>query len=131
TSPVLRGTFVIERLLCTTLPPPPDDADVQPPSTETAEGDAPRTTRERWAAHSSDPSCRGCHSLIDPVGFAFERFDPIGRFRVEEHGLPIDASGGVPLIDVDDGSLEGAAELARALAAAPQTNACATRQWLR
>ena len=130
TSPVQRGAFVLERLLCVELPLPPEDLEVVPPSLD-EDGAEPRTTRERWAQHSSDPACRGCHSQIDPVGFTFESFDPIGRFRTEEAGRPVDTTGGIPSIDVPDGSLGDATDLAAALAESPRAADCLTRQWMR
>jgi hypothetical protein len=87
-SPVKRGRFVRERLLCQTLVPPPPTIDTTPPGL-----DPTKTTRERFAAHTASPTCNGCHRFIDPVGFGFESFDGAGAERREEHGLRIDASG--------------------------------------
>ncbi len=87
TSPVLRGLFVRERLLCQTFGAPPANAGGVP------DIDPNATTRERFRQHSSDPACRSCHQYIDEVGFGFERFDPVGRWRTEENGQPIDPSG--------------------------------------
>lgn len=126
TSPVRRGVFVLEQLLCQHPPPPPADLDIVPPLP-----DPEATTRERWAQHSADGACRSCHATIDPIGFALEDFDGIGRHRTEENGLPVDAAGGVPTIGVADGALFGGAELARALADADQFRTCAAAQWLR
>jgi Protein of unknown function (DUF1588)/Protein of unknown function (DUF1592)/Protein of unknown function (DUF1595)/Protein of unknown function (DUF1585)/Protein of unknown function (DUF1587) len=126
TSPVRRGVFVLEQVLCQELPPPPPELMVSPPAP-----DPNATTRERWAQHSSDPSCSGCHQQLDPIGFAFEEFDAIGRYRTTENGRPVDASGGVPTIGLEDGSLLGGAALARAVAESPEAVACFARQWLR
>lgn len=126
TSPIHRGLFVLEQLLCLELPSPPDDAEIEIPAL-----DPQATTRERYAQHTSDPACAGCHSLVDPMGFALEDFDAIGAHRTEENGLPIDASGGVPVLDVEDGAIEGGAQLGTALADAPETRRCVARQWLR
>jgi hypothetical protein len=126
TSPVRRGSFVLEQVLCQELPPPPPDLMVSPPPL-----DPEATTRERWEQHSSDPSCSGCHVNLDPIGFAFEEFDAIGRHRTVENGLPVDATGGVPTIGIEDGALVGGAELARAVASSPEATACFARQWLR
>ena len=131
TSPVQRGVFVLERLLCVDLPPPPDSVPIVPPSVEDTDPSMPRTTRERWAAHSDEPACAGCHTQIDPVGFTFEAFDGIGRHRTEERGLPIDTVGGVPTHGLADGSIAGAAAMAEALADLPETADCLARQWLR
>ena len=126
TSPVHRGVFVIRDLLCGTLASPPSDIDITPPPL-----DPSLTTRERWAAHSSDPACAGCHVRLDPVGFALEEFDAIGRHRTEENGKPIDASGGLPDLGVPDGELVGGVELAELIAGSEQAAACFARQWFR
>ncbi len=126
TSPVRRGVYVLEQLLCERPAPPPDELEVAPPLP-----DPNLTTRERWAAHSSDPACAGCHGVIDPIGFAFEGFDGIGRERTMENGRAVDTSGGAPSIGVGDGEVEGAAELSRLLGASPEVTECFARQWLR
>jgi hypothetical protein len=126
TSPVKRGIYVLGQILCTELPPPPADLAVTPPLP-----DPNLTTRERWAAHSDDPACSSCHQVIDPVGFAFEEFDGIGRHRTEENGHPIDASGGVPTIGVEDGEIVGGAALAKVLAESDEMKSCVAKQWLR
>jgi hypothetical protein len=126
TSPVARGVFVLEHVLCEELPPPPPGVMINPPPP-----DPSATTRERWEQHSSDPTCAGCHAQIDPIGFTFEEFDAIGQHRTEENGLPIDSVGGAPALDIDDGSLGGAAELARAVAESPEAVSCFAKQWLR
>jgi hypothetical protein len=118
TAPVQRGKFVRERLLCQTLPPPPDDVDFEPPM-----DDPDATMRERYAEHSENPQCAACHELIDPIGFGFEAYDGAGRWRAEEHGLPVDASGVLVGTDVD-GPFVGAAELATRLAASRMVHDC-------
>jgi hypothetical protein len=125
TSPIHRGKFVRERLLCQTVPPPPDDVDITPP-----EVDPNLPTRERFKEHSTEPSCAGCHQLMDPVGFGFEHFDAIGRWRDEEAGRPIDATGEV-LGSVTKGTFDGVPELAAMLVESPETEACMTLQWFR
>jgi hypothetical protein len=78
TSPTARGLFIREQFLCQTVPPPPPGVNSNlPPQDETR----PMTSRERLAAHTTNPSCAGCHQLIDPIGFAFEKFDAIGGRR--------------------------------------------------
>lgn len=99
-SPVLRGEFVLDRLLCLSIPPPP--ADVTFEALAPTEANAP-TARERLAVHRADPSCAGCHDHIDPIGLALENFDAIGRFRTHEAGAPIETWGeilGEPFEDV-------------------------------
>jgi hypothetical protein len=126
TSPVRRGVFVLEHVLCEELPPPPEGLMITPPPP-----DPDATTRERWEQHSSDPTCSGCHQLIDPIGFALEEFDAIGQHRTQENGLPVDPTGGVPAIGAPDGSIVGGAALARAVAESPQAVSCFAKQWLR
>ena len=88
TDPVARGRFVREALLCQPLPPPPGNlAPVPPPP------DCKTTGRDRLAEHSKDATCAGCHTLMDPLGLAFETYDGIGRFRTMDVGKTIDASG--------------------------------------
>jgi hypothetical protein len=124
---VARGVFTRERMLCQKLPPPPDDVDIEPP-----DPDPNATTRERFAEHTEDPSCAGCHALIDPLGFTYEHYDAVGRWRTEENDLPIDASGSV--IGASDDDLEGpvddAVQLAKRLAQSEDFQECASQQWL-
>ena len=84
-SPIHRGVIVRERLLCDHLEPPPEGLDIMPPVF-----DPGLTTREQFAAHTEDDQCRGCHRLIDPIGFGFEANDGIGRFREQEAGQLIE-----------------------------------------
>jgi hypothetical protein len=89
TSPVLRGNWVVETLLGEKLPRPPANVPVLP---DVAGGTDRLTTRQMVERHVSDASCAACHVRIDPFGLAFEKYDPIGRFREQEAGgLPIDA----------------------------------------
>jgi hypothetical protein len=91
TSPVLRGKWLLNNIFGLSIPPPPTDVDR---NLETKPGAKPTTMRERLAQHRKDPSCNGCHAVIDPLGFALENFDVIGGWRtVDELGKPIDASG--------------------------------------
>lgn len=90
TSPVKRGKFLLENILGTPPPPAPEGV---PPIDEGKGRQQKLTLREQLAAHREKASCAGCHAFLDPVGFAFENFDPVGRFRTEDNGKPIDASG--------------------------------------
>jgi hypothetical protein len=90
TSPVKRGKFLLETILGTPPPPAPEGV---PPIDERQGRKQKLTLREQLAAHRENPSCAGCHAFLDPVGFAFEHFDPVGRYRSEDNGKPIDASG--------------------------------------
>lgn len=90
TSPVLRGKFVLENLLGTPPPPPPPNI---PSLDEEAHGDGPATLRGRLELHRSQPSCAACHALIDPIGFALDHYDALGRWRTEAEGHPVDPRG--------------------------------------
>jgi hypothetical protein len=93
TSPVLRGKWLLETILGTPPPPPPPDV---PALQERGEGGKLASVRERLETHRNNPACSGCHSVMDPLGFALENFDPIGRWRTEDAGTPVDASGALP-----------------------------------
>jgi hypothetical protein len=110
TSPVLRGKWILENLLGTTPPPPPANV----PPLETRPGTAPRTIRERMAAHRQ-PACVSCHQMIDPLGFALESFDAIGAWRMHENGRPIDSSSRL----ADGTEVNSVTELRDALASRP------------
>jgi mono/diheme cytochrome c family protein len=94
TSPVLRGKWLLENFLGTPPPPPPPDVDTS--LKEDAVGAKPTTVRERLEQHRRNPACANCHAPMDPLGFALENFDPLGRWRTAEAGKPVDASGTLP-----------------------------------
>jgi len=93
TSPVIRGNWILENILGAPAPPPPDDV----PSLDAQKQiSGSLTVRERLAKHRENPVCASCHDIMDPVGFALENFDAVGRWRYYESGAPVDASGGLP-----------------------------------
>ena len=94
TSPVLRGKWLLENILGTRVPPPPADVPELP---EHGEVERPTSTRELMEQHSSNPACSSCHRLMDPLGFALENFDAIGRWRDRgQGGVPIDPQATLP-----------------------------------
>jgi len=117
-SATLRGAFVRTQLMCDTIPPPPVDVNTALPEPTT---DAP-TLRERVQIHLTDPSCRGCHSLMDPIGLALENYDALGQYRTTENGALIDPSG-----DIDGAEFADALELGEVLAADPKIGRCMVR----
>ncbi|MBK7864901.1 MAG: DUF1592 domain-containing protein [Archangiaceae bacterium] len=125
TSPVHRGLLIRERFLCTEMPPPPPDVMAAPPTPSPG-----MTTRERYAAHSSDPYCRSCHMLMDPIGLGFEHFDPIGAWRDTENGKPIDATGAINSAGEVTGTFDGAIALEQKLASSSRVQSCVTEQSL-
>jgi hypothetical protein len=104
TSPVLRGAWVLDSILGT--PPPPPPPNVPALEDEHKEG-TPKSVRERLTQHRANPACAGCHSRIDPIGFALDNYDVIGRWRAEEGGKPVDTAGELP----DGTKINGPAEL--------------------
>ncbi len=125
-SPIARGVWIRQRMLCQTLPPPPDDVVIEPPSV-----DPNATTREQFDAHTSEPSCAGCHVLIDPLGFPFEHYDAVGQWRDDENGKPIDPRGEFTSVTDEDlaGPIDDALDMADKLAASSDFRNCATEQW--
>jgi hypothetical protein len=123
--PVHRGRFVRERMLCTTPPPPPQNVIIRPPDLD------PRlTTRQRFDEHTSSAQCSGCHLLLDPIGFGFEHYDGMGRWRDMEGGQPVDGSGSLTGTDVD-GDFDGAVALGAKLAQSTDVQLCYATQWFR
>jgi hypothetical protein len=109
TSPVQRGVWVLENIIGAPVPTPPPNV----PALEEQAGtkNQPRTLREQMELHNARPVCAGCHKIRDPVGFAMENFDAIGRWRTEEHGEPINASATM----VDGTKIDGTVDLRNAL----------------
>lgn len=103
TSPVLRGKWVLENILNAPPPPPPPGVG----SIDAKGGIVSGTMRQQMEKHRADPVCAGCHTRMDPLGFALENYDAIGRWRTHEGPLPIDASGSLP----GGKSFNGSAEL--------------------
>jgi hypothetical protein len=110
TSPVLRGAWVMGKLMGTPPTPPPPDVDTD---LSNPKGQAPRTLRARLESHRTKPGCRQCHGVIDPIGLALENFDAIGRWRDMdlEANAPIDASTVLP----NGRTVDGPAQLRQAL----------------
>jgi hypothetical protein len=122
TSPTLRGKFVRERVLCQSIPPPPNNVVTVIPEPNP---NAP-TMRERLAAHRTQASCAGCHSLMDPIGLTFENFDALGQYRATDNGAVLDTSG-----DIDGEAFADPKELNALLRELPGTSGCLVRQLYR
>jgi len=122
TSPVQRGVWVLEQLLCSAPPPPPPNVENLPPAVN-----PDMTMKERMALHRTLPQCQGCHLLMDPLGLALENYDPIGRWRTREvSGAPVDATGDLP----DGTVLAGAEQMRRFVKDDPKLPACLTEHLL-
>jgi len=101
TSPVRRGKWVLEQLLC--MPPPAPPPGVEVPPVEPSEGG---TMREQLEQHRADPACAACHNLMDPLGLALEHYSAIGAYRELDAGMAIDVAGVLPDGTAFDGALE-------------------------
>jgi len=116
TSPVTRGSWILENLLGSPAPLPPPNV---PPLPENTSGQGisttPTSVRERMISHRANQPCKGCHQIMDPIGLALENFDGIGRWRSTDSGSKIDASGQL----VDGSPIDGAETLRNALLSRP------------
>ena len=114
TSPVLRGAWILERVLGSPPAPPPPNV---PTLAENGPGRQAKTVRERMEQHRSNPTCFGCHGVMDPIGLSLENFSAVGQYRTydQETLTAIDSSG----LFSDGTALKGPADLRRALVARP------------
>ena len=132
TNPVLRGVFILNKIMCrnfelptgfTPMPPDPYSG---------------KTARERFSKHASEAVCAACHKSIDPMGLPFENYDPVGRYRTNEvwtdpmtnmtYDTPIDASGSVLGVT---GTAQNGVELVKLLATSPSVESCFASHWMR
>jgi Protein of unknown function (DUF1592)/Protein of unknown function (DUF1588)/Protein of unknown function (DUF1595)/Protein of unknown function (DUF1587)/Protein of unknown function (DUF1585) len=128
-SPVLRGVFVMDRLLCSAPPPPPPG--VTGSITNSSSGSQPMTTRDSFAMTHEQGDCATCHHFIDGFGFGFEHYDAVGQWRDKDNGLAVDATGWIAGTRDADGPYNGAVELGQKLAASMQVSDCVSSQWFR
>ena len=122
-SPIHRGVFIARSVLGRSLRPPPEA--VVPFASELHAG---LTTRERVALQTQAESCMACHRLINPLGFTLEHFDAVGRYRKDEHGKPVDATGAYLTRSGDRATFAGVRDLAQYLAASEETHAAFVQQ---
>jgi hypothetical protein len=123
TSPTARGKFVREAILCGEVPDPPDNLDTtlkDPPA-----GLKP-TLREHMEMHRANPACASCHTLMDPLGYAFESFDWLGAVRDKDNGKPVDTTG-----ELEGTAFKDAREFVTALRKLPATQDCLLRNIFR
>jgi len=113
TSPVQRGKWILENLLGSPPPLPPPNV---PPLKENSEQARATSVRERMEQHRANPTCAGCHKIMDPIGLALENFDGVGQWRSVDSGFKIDASGQL----VDGTKVDGPASLRQALLNRPE-----------
>jgi hypothetical protein len=121
-SPVLRGVYSLKDVLCWPLgaPPPVAEAMMIP------EAPPDQTNRQAYEALTAADECQFCHAIINPVGFAFEHYDTLGRWRDQDNGQSIDASG-----HFQEANFVGAPELMHELALRSDVHRCVSTKWLR
>jgi cytochrome c553 len=122
-SPIHRGVFIARSVLGRMLRPPPEAVAPLAPDLH-----ASLTTRERVELQTKPAACQRCHSLVNPLGFALERFDAVGRYRKEELGKPIDAKGSYETRDGEVVNFDGVRQLAKFLAESEETQAAFVEQ---
>jgi hypothetical protein len=124
TSPTLRGAWVLSELLCSPPPPPPNDVpklDESATPDEMTEPAGSENVKQRLERHRTDPTCAGCHRILDPIGLGLERFDGIGRYReAYGNGDPIDPAGVLP----DGTTFAGTDQLGELIGKDPRFAAC-------
>ncbi len=144
TSPTARGLFVREQFLCQHVPDPPPGVNTNLPPVSL---DHPQTNRERISAHATNPTCAACHHLVDPIGFGFEKFDPVGarrenlllefripgperkKFTTKAVNLSLDTNGTVA--GLPNAQFSSPAEIGAILAKSSQCQECVVRQYFR
>jgi hypothetical protein len=123
-NPVLRGSFIINKMMCMNISLPTDPAILA--QVKIPEGVSGPTARDRFTKHRAQAVCAGCHAILDPVGFALENYDPIGQWRDKENDVMIDASGNVP----GGPPINGPVEMVKSLAATDAAQTCFAQHWL-
>ena len=125
-SPIQRGVWVREQLLCQPIQPPPPSSTTTPP-----DPDPNATTRERFRQHTEDPECASCHKMIDPLGFGFANYDGVGRYRAKENGKAVNAKGELANTGETavEGPFDGAVELAGRLRDSRMVSDCIASRW--
>lgn len=116
TSPVIRGTWIVENILGAHVPSPPPGVETNLEPAAPGQNVQADTLRQRLEMHRSDPACASCHTIMDPVGFALENFDLVGRWRSVDNGLPINTVSEM----VDGTHIDGPATLRAALLSRPE-----------
>ncbi len=124
-SPVLRGKFVRDQVLCQPIPPPPANLVITPPMVTPGV-----STRQAFVMHEAVAACKGCHTLMDPIGFGFEGYDGIGQHRTVDQGQPVDTTGTLTGTDVD-GPFNNAIDLIKRLSGSRQVSDCFATEWFR
>ncbi|MBC7661182.1 MAG: DUF1592 domain-containing protein [Chitinophagaceae bacterium] len=126
THPIMRGNFVLEKLFCHISPSTPKGLNPEIPAASST-----LTTRERFAVHTSNEACAGCHIPIDGIGFGMEDFDGAGLYREMDNGKKVDTSGEVVGIDNLTTKFNGVGELSNYISKSSAAKRCFVVEWYR
>lgn len=127
-TPIIRGAYVRKEVLCQPLATLPGNIDINAPLNDTR---GLPTARERLSPTTTRAECAGCHNDINPLGFALERYDAVGRFRTTENGAPIDSSGTITFPTQEQWTFADGDAFLSAAGASPMTTSCATQRFFR
>ena len=125
-STIVRAIYILEEVLCQTLPPFPGDIDVSTPLQDTQ---SLATARDRLAPTTNNATCHGCHQAINPPGFALEQYDSVGRYRTEENEVVIDAAGELGFPGAS-GAFSDSVEFLELIAESPTARSCYVDHWM-
>jgi hypothetical protein len=128
TDPIRRGKFVLNQILCRSVQPPsPQIVAMFKPL------DLSKTARDQLTEHRTNTVCATCHQVLDPLGLPFEHYDGMGRWRDDDRGMPIDATGNIinATPSGDDAPFDGVPQMAMVISNMPEARACYTAEWLR
>jgi len=126
-SPPLRSVFIRDRLLCLAPLMPPADANLSEPAA--TPGMVAETNRQLFEDRIAPATCKGCHTIINPMGYGLESYDAVGAYRTMDNGLPVDATGSINGTGDVDGPFTGGVELSKKLAASKTVAACVAQNW--
>ncbi|MEM9193911.1 MAG: DUF1592 domain-containing protein [Myxococcota bacterium] len=131
-SPIFRSVNLMSQLLCTPPPSAPANVDFDVDGDESAQVNTESwTTRQKFEASHQKADCISCHASIDAIGFTFEHYDVLGRYRTEENGSPVDASTNIVGFGDLNGPVQDVMELSERMADSPLVRACVARNWYR
>ena len=130
TAPIRRGVWILEQAMCNELGDPPPNANDTPVEGGEVDGEL-RTVRDDVTARTTEGTCAACHNQINPIGFAFENYDAIGRYQTEEvtSGLSIDATGYLAGTGDVDGAVSDGLDMSQKLSASEKVRGCFADRW--
>ena len=123
-SPVLRGKFILTQVACSPPQPPPDDVNTNLPAPDPA-----KSARQQLIELTGAGICKSCHTILNPMGFALDHFDGLGRYRATDRGMAIDTTAEVVVPADVQGSYTGHDDFLRGLANSRTVRSCLASKW--